>query len=310
MKVVSTLIVVSLTVTGIGWWWFSNDECPVPISYRLGELDDRFGLTISDAEAIVTSAAVVWEEATGLNLFTYDASSDLTVDFIYDERQARANSEEVTRSQLDVEQAENEALRSQIESLQTEYESLQAAFESKKATYEADLADYNDTVRQYNDRGGAPSDVHAELEATRAELSITAQSLGDTATKLNAMADTLNKLGNEGNRRIAAYNEEVNDYNAQYGYIGEFTQGDYQGEDIHIYKFSTEDELKRVLVHEFGHALGVDHVEATSAVMYYLMEEPAPTPVLTDADLAAFTAVCGTGTDVRYRLRQWLARWM
>jgi len=306
MKYGVTLFLLVVLIVGGVWYTRETAVCPVPLHYQLGSLDEQFNL--SEAEAIdhIRAAETVWEAATGRELFVYDETADFTIDFTFDERQALADSEEANRTQLDSAQEQNEELRQTIAALQAEYEELSTNFEARREVYEADLAAYNSKVQQYNDRGGAPKEVYTALAEERDGLNATAQSIGVTADELNELAADLNRLSAEGNRRISTYNEEVNTYNDQFGFVREFTQGDYQRDNINIYKFSDTVELERVLVHEFGHALGIGHVEGTSSVMYYLLEEPAQPPVLTSDDLAAVVAVCGTGDELRYKLRAWV----
>lgn len=52
-------------------------------------------------------------------------------------------------------------------------------------------------------------------------------------------------------------------------------------------------ELRKVLAHEMGHALGLEHVEDPGAVMYYLMEGAVSNVALHDSDIAEYKAVCG-----------------
>ena len=306
MKYGVTLFLLVVLIVGGVWYTRETAVCPVPLHYQLGSLDEQFNL--SEAEAIdhIRAAETVWEAATGRELFVYDETADFTIDFTFDERQALADSEEANRTQLDSAQEQNEELRQTIAALQAEYEELSTNFEARREVYEADLAAYNSKVQQYNDRGGAPKEVYTALAEERDGLNATAQSIGVTADELNELAADLNRLSAEGNRRISTYNEEVNTYNDQFGFVREFTQGDYQRDNINIYKFSDTVELERVLVHEFGHALGIGHVEGTSSVMYYLLEEPAQPPVLTSDDLAAVVAVCGTGDELHNKLRTWV----
>ena len=306
MKYGVTLFLLVVLIVGGAWYVRETASCPVPLHYQLGSLDPQFNL--SEAEAInhIWAAETIWEAATGRELFVYDKTADFTINFTFDERQALADSEEANRTQLDSAQEQNEALRQTIAVLQAEYEELSTNFEIRREGYEADLAAYNTKVQQYNDRGGAPKEVYTALAEERDGLNATAQSISITADELNDLATDLNRLSAEGNKRISTYNEEVNTYNDQFGFVREFTQGDYQRDNINIYKFSDTIELERVLVHEFGHALGIGHVEGTSSVMYYLLEDPAQPPVLTSDDLAAVVAVCGTGDELRYKLRAWV----
>ncbi|HCY17892.1 TPA: hypothetical protein DHT42_01705, partial [Candidatus Nomurabacteria bacterium] len=42
------------------------------------------------------------------------------------------------------------------------------------------------------------------------------------------------------------------------------------GREIDIYQFDNKGKLARVLTHEFGHALELEHLENSKAVMYRL----------------------------------------
>jgi predicted Zn-dependent protease len=73
-----------------------------------------------------------------------------------------------------------------------------------------------------------------------------------------------------------------------------------------MYSFANKDELVAVLAHEFGHALGLDHVEGRSSIMYYLLETTSSFPTLTENDTAAFQELCGDGTEFSNRFRQFI----
>ncbi|MES2006929.1 MAG: matrixin family metalloprotease [Patescibacteria group bacterium] len=53
---------------------------------------------------------------------------------------------------------------------------------------------------------------------------------------------------------------------------GEIEEGKYirdqEGTRIYIYAYQDKTELKRTLIHEFGHALGLGHVENENSIMY------------------------------------------
>lgn len=305
-------LLISIFVAGTYWYQSSASVCPVPLAYRLGSIDGSFELSSEDALAYFAEAEALWENAVDRDLFVYDESAEFTIDFIFDERQESANSEAAQREMLDAQRDENEKILKNVESLQAEYQSLSSAYKARVARYEQDLSAYNTKVNKYNDRGGAPPDVFKELEDERKDLNQEADALSVLVKNLNDLASEINELSEKGNELVTEYNQEVDQYNTEFGFSREFTQGDYQGNHIHIYKFSSDSELVTVLAHEFGHALGIDHVDGSSSLMYYLLEETEAAPTLTSNDLTAYYTICGasetTSQKIRRIIREFLAK--
>lgn len=305
MKVSFTIAFLSTVVLGVGYWYQSSAAiCPVPLSYRIGEVDPAFELSFDEAKERVVKAEQQWEESVNRELFVYDEEAEFTVNFIFDERQEESNAEERQRRFLDGQLAENEELFAAIEFAQQEYDALSQRYETRVSNYEARLSTYNQTVQKFNDRGGAPETEFQALEEERTALEEEAAALEVMVGDINELAARINRLSDEGNRLINAYNQDVEFYNENFGFAREFTQGDFQGDQINIYEFSSDNELQTVLLHEFGHALGIGHVAASSSVMYYLLEDVERTPVFSASDLQAFYQVCGTGKEWDHQLRK------
>lgn len=74
----------------------------------------------------------------------------------------------------------------------------------------------------------------------------------------------------------------------------EFDQGEYTAragnQSITIYEYGSHDALVRILAHEFGHSLGIEHVDDPEAIMYFMNESKSPT--LTRADYDALSTTC------------------
>lgn len=266
--------------------------CRYPVEYRVGEVDDRFELTHDEARLAVADAESVWEEATGKNLFTYNADADFSINFVFDDRQALSVEEQDARARLESLEAESVAVSERYQTLVDEHTALRQAYETEVASYEARLAAYNDRVESYNEDGGAPPEVYEELADKQDELEATASVLSAQTDELNALTEQINQVGDRGNELIARYNERAEQYNARFGTAREFTQGDYQGDAINIYTFADEVELQQVLVHELGHALSVGHVDDPEAIMYHLLGTQPDDVALTEDDLEAFAQVC------------------
>lgn len=290
----SVMLITTVLFAGGYFYNLAQAVCPIPIAYRIGELDDRFGLSLDEAKVAVAEAAEVWEVATGQNLFTYDDTADFTVNFVYDERQAFVSEEVAFSERLENAENINDALTTTYERLVSEYDTVKATLDRDTADFEVRLAAYNAAVAEQNDSGGAPPEVFAELNATRDALAAERARLNAAGEQLNALVDEINKLGEKGTQLIADYNETVGEFNERFGEAREFTQGDYRNDGrISIYTYKNERELQTVLAHEFGHALSLDHVAGEASVMYYLIGGQPAELTLSAEDLAEFNRVCG-----------------
>ncbi len=294
-----------MTLAAAGTFWYRSTEtiCPAPVMYHIGTIAPEFNLSKEQVESYLRDAESVWEKSAGRELFSYTEKGAVEVNFIFDERQELADSQTNQKAALDSKREENDKLVEQIDDLRDEYEDSSEAYQKNMANYERKLNDYNGRVNSYNDQGGAPSDVYAELEKEKNALNRESNTLNATADTLNVMAAKINELNQKSGELITLYNEEVGLYNNEFGFAREFTQGDYQNNVINIYKFSSENEVRKVLAHEFGHSLGVDHVDGDSSVMYYLLEDTSSFPVLSAEDADAFAVECGTGTEFDTKLR-------
>ena len=60
--------------------------CQIPISYRLGSIDERFSIINEEAKQAISRAEEVWEKPLEKELFVYDENSNFTINFVFDER--------------------------------------------------------------------------------------------------------------------------------------------------------------------------------------------------------------------------------
>jgi hypothetical protein len=281
-----------------GWYYYHEAHpCIVPLPYALGSIDERFGINTETAQRLAEEATAVWESALGRQLFTYTENANFKIDFVYDERQARSESAEAVKAALDQKENASKSINEEYERLLAEYNKIKESYEAKVASYNGRLETFNRTVDRYNQSGGAPQAEYETLQKTERGLKAEEATLATEAKNLTTLASNLNAVSEEGNNIISEYNEGVVQYNQTYTGGEEFTQGEYNGTSIEIYHFKDQTELRNVLIHEFGHAIGLPHVEGRQSIMYYLMDEQPATSELSNNDLAALSRVCKPNDD-------------
>lgn len=132
------------------------------------------------------------------------------------------------------------------------------------------------------------------LKAQYDELKTEIQNTRDIDQK-NAKIDQLNALVPQLNALAERLNLSVETYNNTNDSHGEsFEEGLYSTDGtttkIDIYEFSNRDKLVRVLAHELGHALGMEHVDDPKAIMYALNQ--GTNESATKADINELDIVC------------------
>jgi len=259
---------------------FAHAPCAIPVHYRLGETDPRFGFDRLTITTALVEAVNLWQVLSDTVLFIEsDQPGAMIISMPFDERQASAN----TRS------------------------ALRGDMERDRARLEDDEA----MLRQWHERIEARRQA-LEVEAPQMAVDDVRRMAGDLQREIEAY----NRRAADMQQRVADFRSRVTRYNeASSG--GPVESGLYRyertlGRRIEVFRAETYDELVWVLAHELGHALGIGHVDGAGAVMNPLLHDagelqPGRTrPVaLGEADRRALVEVCGDrlGASARADLR-------
>jgi len=286
-----------LTVLIILFVFFSRtpEPCREPITYRLGNVDERFNLTREEFRTAVNMAAVMWGKPFSRDLFREDPNGAIEINLLYDYRQEATDKLKKLNYKIDRSRSSYEELKSRLENSRGEYEQKKAGLDSDFNDYNAKVNAFNTETESWNRRGGVPQSIHARLTKEKDELVSLNDNLNARREEMKVLVDTINSMVVVINEIASNNNLDIVDQQNIGNTLGrEFCEGFYEYKNgkrsITIYQYDNEYRLVRVLAHEFGHALGLNHSKSADAVMYPLIQSDSL--ALTADDVAALKGHC------------------
>ncbi len=274
--------------------------CTVPVTYRIGGIDPRFGISTSSLEASLKSAAGLWSAAAGKPLFAYAPRNGvITVNLVYDTRQETTS--KLKKIGITVRDDLNSytAAKAKYQTVYADYLAKKRAFDAAYAALQHQSQLYEQEVNRWNARGGAPRDVYDQLQKRKQELDredarVRALSLG-----VNAAADNVNALVIALNHLAKALNISANTYNTVGAAVGEeFEEALFESipgkQDINVYEFDTArgSRVCSRMNSDTRSALSMWTMSAPSCIRLNISANDA----LTQADTAELARVCRTGS--------------
>lgn len=251
------------------------------VRYRLGEIDPRFDISRAEVEQLTKEAVQIWHAGTGQEWFVYDDSARLTINFVYDERQATTVAQQKTETQIataiNQHNTQSNELGEQKQKLDWQFKALEAKLNTWQTAH-------NEAYHrlQNNQNPNQYAVLYAKYERTLLEKRRLDDELATFYANQRAYNHKVEQLNASANR----VQQHIDDARSKFA-PRQFHKGVFNGRRIEIYEFRSKDDLRLVLAHELGHALGIDHNDDPEALMYPMMgQQNAKNFTLKPADIA------------------------
>ena len=247
--------------------------CKQPITYSIGTFDKRFGISKEDFIKAIGTAEGIWEKPIGKNLFEYSMGGDLKINLIYDIRQEATNKLKSLGYVVDNTKASYDLLNSKYKLLIALHKQNTTLFNLELKNFDIRKKTYENSIVQANMQKNVTEETISNLNNERNSLNQDSALLKQMQNNLNNEVAEINTLATTVNRTASYFNAGVENFNTiGKSFPSEFDEGIYKsgpsGQEIDIYQYDNQTKLIRVLAHELGHALGLDHVDDSKAIMY------------------------------------------
>lgn len=264
-----------------------------PLTYRTGRVDARFGVDPADFEAAMREAAGQWNRAAGRELLRMDPRGEVDVSLVYDERQSAADRVKALERGLEHSSQGIREGEARLQGLKADLDFRRRGLEADVAAHAARLADWKERLEAARRAQTLTEAAVRVLNRDQEALKAQAEALQLREAEVRELREAYNREVDALNARAARHNQGAEGLQAAGASLGaEFCGGEFVQEGrrkaIAVYFVASRPGLVRVLTHEFGHALGLSHLEAPNAVMH--PRTAKDDPELTPEDVQAIRA--------------------
>lgn len=256
-----------------------------PLRYRIADIDTRLNIDKQEVIELAQQATEIWANGTGQNFFVYDPNASFEINLVFDQRQARSMQRSKSLRLLEDAQQKRQLQNKKILEIQEKLNEYNTQIQLQTILYQGAIKDSQAEIKRSNSWFTKKSDFidqskYQQIIENKREL------LDELIAKRDQANVQLQKQKEQFNQVDLRLAESVAEFN-QIFQPRTLHKGQFTGKQILIYEFSSSDDLRLTLAHEFGHALGLKHTDNPKSLMYpRIREQDAKHLHLTDTDLS------------------------
>lgn len=244
------------------------------------------------------TAVSVWSAEAGKPLGRFDENGKITINFVYDDRQKLTDGELLFRERIRSEQHLLDQIQNENDIRKDQFDEKSGIYTSIAEETATELQNLNRWIEELNNNGGFNETTLQEYEQRKNQVETKQKTVLSKREELDQLADRINRSVDRAVEKSNQINSLISQYNRDFSGESRFTKATFQrvnnGGVITVNQFTARQELPLLLAHEFGHALGLDHVPNPESIMYRRMEmqQTYPSLQLSNQDRQAIRNRC------------------
>jgi len=248
-----------------------REACSLSFDYSIDTIDGRFNVTEQEVEAAVMHALELWAPAIDSLHVSRSKAGRNSIRFVYDERQEFWDRSVELKDNIVSGMDRINRLKQERDRAEQQYTLKQGEHQQQVNAMNTSVDGLNEWIDEKNQSGGFGAQDIAALDRQKAVLEHSVETEQRLREELEQLEQVFQQLHDRVNRAITFSNQLTDHFNNEFGGSIDFDGGTYQGTGrrgvITVYQFDSNPELKVLLAHEIGHAMGLGHVENSRSIM-------------------------------------------